>query len=132
MGPDTEKLEKLLLEFKNGKHFYAGYKRPSEIWSENHALVLTSHYEGLPIVIIEAGLFGRTCVVTNVSGNAELISENVDGFSAHTDSQEAIDEALERAWSKRFEWQQMGDLLRRKLLNIIPDQPGKILADIIL
>jgi len=131
-GPDREKLELLLLDFSNGKHVYAGYKNPSEIWAECHALVLTSHFEGLPIVIIEAGLYGRTCVVTNVSGNAELISNHVDGFVAQTDTIEAIDEALEIAWEHRLEWQQMGLLFKQKLQDILPNQPGKVLADTIL
>jgi glycosyltransferase involved in cell wall biosynthesis len=122
----------LLLDFANCKHVYAGYKNPSEIWAECHALVLTSHFEGLPIVIIEAGLYGRTCVVTNVSGNAELISNYVDGFVAQTDTIDAIDEALESAWEHRLEWQQMGLLFKQKLQDILPNQPGKVLADTIL
>ena len=131
-GPDKQKLEEMLLDFPQGKHVYGGFKSPFEIWSENHALVLTSHFEGLPIVIVEAGLCGRTCLVTNVSGNAELLSDNVDGFVAKTDTADAIDEALERAWVHRFEWLQMGELLRQKMINTIPKNPGQILADTIL
>ncbi|MGR6086944.1 MAG: glycosyltransferase [Arcticibacter sp.] len=131
-GPDKQKLEQMLLDFPQGKHVYGGFKSPLEIWSKNHALVLTSHFEGLPIVIIEAGLCGRTCLVTDVSGNAELISDNVDGFVAKKPNIEAIDTALESAWVNRFEWQQMGELLRHKMIQVIPENPGQILADTIL
>lgn len=131
-GPDREELVQMLTDFPSKRHFYAGYKKPSDIWMENHGLVLTSHFEGLPIVIIEAGLYGRTCIVTNVSGNAELISDHVDGFVASNDTFEAIDEALESAWDHRTDWQNMGVLLKKKMEDIIPNQPGRILADTII
>jgi len=56
----------------------------------------------------------------------------VDGFVAQTDTIEAIDEALEIAWEHRLEWQQMGLLFKQKLQDILPNQPGKVLADTIL
>ena len=52
------------------------------IWAEHHALVLPSRFEGMPLVVVEAMLCGRPCIVTDVGGNAELIRDGINGFLA--------------------------------------------------
>lgn len=48
---------------------------------ENSLLyVSTSRYEGLPYSLIEALALSKPCVVTNVDGNKDLISNNKNGF----------------------------------------------------
>ena len=79
-----------------------------DIWTNNHILVMPSYYEGMPIALVEAMLSGRTAVVTDVGGNAELIKDNVTGFMARAANKGAFQEALERAWLKNVNWEQMG------------------------
>jgi len=80
----------------------------NDIWANNHILVMPSYYEGLPIALVEAMLSGRTAIVTDVGGNAELLNDNVTGFIAKAANKGAFQEALERAWLKKQSWEQMG------------------------
>lgn len=45
-----------------------------------NALVLTSHYEGLPMVMIEAMSRGIPCLVANFSGYEDIINVNENGL----------------------------------------------------
>jgi glycosyltransferase involved in cell wall biosynthesis len=81
-----------------------GFATPRDIWRENHVLVLASRAEGLPIVVVEAMLCGRICIVTDVGNNTEVIEDGVDGSIAKCASATGIRDALERAWERRTEW----------------------------
>jgi len=100
-----------------------------DIWRTHHALLLPSRYEGMPLAMIEAMLCGRVCVVTNVAGNAELMEDNVSGFVAASATIEHLDEAMERAWSARARWQEIGRLAGEAARARVPRAPGETLAD---
>lgn len=78
------------------------------IWRDHHALVLPSRFEGNALAMIEAMLSGRMPIVTNVGRAAELVDDNENGFIAQAATFELLDDALERAWQRRHEWQAMG------------------------
>lgn len=78
------------------------------IWRDHHALVLPSRFEGNALAMIEAMLCGRMPIVTNVGRVAELVDDNENGFVAAAATLELLDDALERAWQRRHEWQAMG------------------------
>lgn len=98
------------------------------VWASHHALILPSRYEGLPLVIVEAMLCGRTCIVTDVAGNTELIDDNVTGFVAKAPTPELLDEALERAWQQRESWYEMGKAAAEKVRQVIPPDPIAVFA----
>jgi glycosyltransferase involved in cell wall biosynthesis len=99
-----------------------------EIWATHHGLILPSRYEGLPLVIVEAMLCGRTCIVTDVAGNTELVDNNVNGFVAKAPTPELLDEALERAWQQRESWYEMGKAGSEKVRQVIPPDPIAVFA----
>jgi glycosyltransferase involved in cell wall biosynthesis len=78
------------------------------LWAEHHGLLLPSRAEGNSLSLIEAMICGRVPITTNVGRANELIDDNESGFIAPAATVELIDEALERAWEKRGEWQSMG------------------------
>jgi glycosyltransferase involved in cell wall biosynthesis len=94
-----------------------------EIWRVNHLLLMSSRMEGLPLVLVAAMLSGRTAVVTDIGAHAEVIDDNRTGFLATAPTVEALDEALERAWLRRFEWQQMGEDAMSFIHQFIPEDP---------
>jgi len=42
---------------------------------------------------------GRTVIVTNAGGTAELVTEDITGFVSKTD-QDMLEVAMEKAWNK--------------------------------
>ncbi len=96
---------------------------PRQIWATNHALILPSRFEGLPLAIEEAMLCGRPVITTDVAGNAELVRDGVNGFVAAAPAASLLDEALERAWQRRKEWQELGRQARRDVLAVVPEDP---------
>lgn len=46
----------------------------------NDVFILSTHYEGLPISIIEALSYGLPVIASNVGGNDELVENNVNGY----------------------------------------------------
>ena len=50
--------------------------------------LLTSDYEGMPNVVLEAMAAGRPCVATRINGVGELIEDGATGFTAARDASE--------------------------------------------
>lgn len=103
--------------------------RPLEIWREHHCLVLPSRGEGLPLAIVEAMLCGRPCIVTDVSGNAELLQKGVTGFIAEGPTSNAVDAAMEEAWGRRDDWHQMGRCAAASVRRYVPPRPAEVFAN---
>lgn len=80
-----------------------------QVWSNHHALVLPSRYEGMALVLVEAMLCGRPAIVTDVAGARELVRDNVNGFLAKAPTVELLDEAMNRAWENRHRLKEMGE-----------------------
>ena len=103
-----------------------------QIWESNHALLLPSRYEGAPLVVIEAMLCGRLPIVTDIGRNRELIDDGESGFVADGAIVGLLDDAMERAWKKREQWQAMGALAGQQIRQRYPSDPIREFADQIL
>jgi glycosyltransferase involved in cell wall biosynthesis len=101
------------------------------IWKNHHALILASRAEGLPLSLVEAMMCGRPAIVTNVGGNAEVLTHGVTGFLA-APFENSIDEALEEAWTNRHELQEMGRVASKKIRELVPPNPSEDFADKLL
>jgi glycosyltransferase involved in cell wall biosynthesis len=105
---------------------------PTEIWRKEHCLILPSRAEGLPLAIVEAMLCGRPSIVTNASGNRELLEDNVTGFIAASPTVRDLDEAMERAWQNRASWRAMGGRAAASVRLLVPPDPARVFADDLL
>lgn len=56
--------------------------------------VSTSKYEGLPYSLIEALALSKPCIVTNVDGNKDLVSNNENGFVVNEDKLEIAEKII--------------------------------------
>jgi glycosyltransferase involved in cell wall biosynthesis len=122
-------LERLLKMMDLPKARLAGHaSRIDEIWKKNHALLLPSRHEGLPLALVEAMLCGRPGIVTDVAGNAEMITDNETGFIAAAAKAACLDEAMERAWHKRDQWRLIGLDAASRIKELLPPDP---IADLI-
>jgi glycosyltransferase involved in cell wall biosynthesis len=123
-GPCRLGLEAMSRHLHVSKIRFMGYSQSiREIWSHNQLLVLPSRFEGLPIVIVEAMLSGRPVVTTDVAGNLSYLDDNISGFVAHSPTVDCLNEAMNRAWSRRNEWREMGITARRNIVKALPSYP---------
>ena len=123
-GEHTFQLKKLKDYFGLDKVQIRGHSDPEEIWKENHAMILTSRYEGLPLALVEAMLCGRVSIVTDVSGNREVLTEGKTGFLAKHPEPESVSEAMDRAWERRNEWKEIGENAKKDIRRIVPENPS--------
>jgi glycosyltransferase involved in cell wall biosynthesis len=124
-GPSQPSIEKLIRLHEMDNVTIAGQTADvEEIWRTHQMLVLPSRFEGLPLVVVEAMLCGRPCVVTDIAGNAELIEDNVTGFVAAAPVAKYLDEAMERAWARRDEWREIGAAAACEVRRRVPADPA--------
>ena len=109
--------------------FVGHVQNVESIWAANHALILPSRYEGLPLALVEAMWCGRPAILTDVGGNAELCTDNETGFIAPAATAASVGDAMERAWQHRSEWQQMGQAARARAEALVPRNPIELFAD---
>ncbi len=102
------------------------------IWADHHALVLPSRCEGLPLALVETMLSGRVAIVTDVAGNPEVVEDGKTGFLIGAPTEEALDEAMERAWQRRQEWCAIGERAARAIRELVPADPASAFADQLL
>lgn len=93
------------------------------VWASHHALALVSRTEGMPLVVVEAMLCGRPCIVTDVGGNCELVRDGVNGFVAKAPTVEFVDEAMNRAWENRHRLREMGQAAARDVRAWVSRDP---------
>jgi glycosyltransferase involved in cell wall biosynthesis len=129
-GGSPEGLRRLAaMEGVSGRLKIGGYMQDIEsLWAHHHALLLPSRYEGLPLAILEAMLCARPCIVTDVAGNREPLEDNVTGFIAASPTVAHLDEAMERAWQRRHDWQAMGCAAAAAIRAVMPEDPAGVLA----
>jgi len=130
-GLNEEGLHRLIRYFNLKNVFVGGQVQTSDIWKQNHALVLPSRFEGLPLALVEAMLSGRFGIVSNVSGNKEVFINEQSGFLAEAPQAEYFDIAMEKAWQRKDEWEAIGIKAKQYIKTIVPENPGKELLNMI-
>jgi glycosyltransferase involved in cell wall biosynthesis len=100
-----------------------------QLWAEHHGLLLPSRAEGNALTLIEAMICGRVPITTNVGRASELIDDNESGFIAPAATVELIDEALERAWQRRADWQAIGQRAAQAIRARHSLRPAEDFAD---
>jgi glycosyltransferase involved in cell wall biosynthesis len=102
-----------------------------QIWRDHHALVLPSRAEGSSLAVQEAMACGRVPIVTPVGGNTELVEDEVSGFVAAAPTADALDDALDRAWARRDEWEVIGIAAQARIASLRLDAEGSPLAALV-
>jgi glycosyltransferase involved in cell wall biosynthesis len=127
-GPQRTSLEHLARKLALTSVTFAGFVRDVPgIWTDHHGLILPSRCEGMPIVLVEAMLSGRVAIVTDVGGNTE-IADNATAYIASAPTEDALDEAMERAWSERQRWRDVGAAAGARIRTLVPREPERCFA----
>ena len=133
-GPDLEHVKKYAKMLGvEGKVEFRGYVRDvQKIWIESHAMILPSRGEGTPLAILEAMMCGRPVVTTDVGGNREVLEEGVTGWIAAVATKRSFAQAMERAWSDRFRWREMGAAAHVRAKQIADNNSPYRLLEVLL
>ncbi|CAN5387971.1 hypothetical protein BH10BAC1_BH10BAC1_15950 [soil metagenome] len=102
-----------------------------KVWEQNHVLLMPSTLEGTPLSLIEAILCGRTAVVSDVGGNAELIEDGISGFVAEAPSVNSFGKAMERMWGRKDELKILGVYANETSKNKVCLNSHEIILDLI-
>lgn len=106
LRPEAEKLSQEL--GVSGKIKFLGWQKDiAGIFSKIDILLLTSRWEGLPVVVLEALASGIPVVATNAGGIPELIASGINGFIEEKgDCQKLANDVLTLAEddNKRFQF----------------------------
>lgn len=94
-GVERENVEKQVVDYGLQRVFFEGFQQPKSYYERASILLLTSEYEGFPLVLAECMSFGVIPVVYNsYSAVGDIIADSKDGIVIpyHTDGYKA-DEA---------------------------------------
>jgi glycosyltransferase involved in cell wall biosynthesis len=129
-GPNERCLRTMVEQLGLTNVYFAGQqKNIEEVWSEHHALILPSRFEGMPLVLVEAMLCGRPAIVTDVGGNLELVRDGVNGFVAKAPTIELVDETMNRFWDNRERLREMGSIAAKDVRLFVGADPGRDFAN---
>jgi glycosyltransferase involved in cell wall biosynthesis len=87
-GPERQALENLIVELDLSEvvSLLGNREDTVELYSMADSYVMSSAWEGLPIVLLEAMSCSLPCVVTDVGGNADLVRNDETGFVVPLDN----------------------------------------------
>jgi glycosyltransferase involved in cell wall biosynthesis len=129
-GPNREGLMSLQRTLGVERVAFEGRSADIEqVWRDHHVLVLPSRAEGLPLALVEAMMCGRPAVVTDVGGAREVVEDGLTGFVAAAATVDDLDAALERMWERRPDLLRMGAAAAAHIRELVPADPGAVLAD---
>ena len=95
LQPDTEALVRSL-GLESRVRFLGVRRDVTELLSAADGYVLSSAWEGMPIVLLEAGAAGIPVVCTAVGGNREVVLDGVTGFVVPPRDSAALADAMIR------------------------------------
>ncbi len=123
-GPDGDLLAQQSQDAGIEKfQFHGRVEDIKDIWLNCHAILMPSRMEGMPIVLISAMVAGRVPVVTDIGGAAEVVTDEYNGFIAKFPEVAEVEDALERAWAHRADWEKFGLRARSSALSYLPEDP---------
>ena len=101
-GPDRDKYEKMMKEKQLEDYiiFLGAQKNPYPYFNISDCLLMSSEYEGYPVVFVEAQILGLPIITTDVSDSREDI-ENKYGIVINKNTEEiyiAMKEFIEKGY----------------------------------
>lgn len=101
------------------------------IWETNQALVLSSTIEGVPMVVVEAMLAGRTVLATDVGGVERYVVDGQTGFIIGEPKAKYLAQGLEKLWANRAQLQQLGENAFHRTKALVDPTPEKSFLNLI-
>ena len=96
------------LEIEKNVNFLGEVSQVNELYENLDIFVLTSHFEGLPNVVMEAMASSLPVVAVNVGGTQELIKESITGFLCSPDNAKELANKVNYLITNNKEAKKMG------------------------
>ena len=96
IGPEREEIEELCKTLGLQEHIsFLGLRKDiPELMQAADAYVMSSRWEGMPIVLLEAAASGLPIVATDVGGNREVVQDGVTGLLVPAEDSWALGEQM--------------------------------------
>jgi glycosyltransferase involved in cell wall biosynthesis len=92
-------------------------KKLIQVYQNATIHVVPSIYEGLPTVLLEAMACGLPIVATDIGGNRDLISSNVNGLLVPSRSPKEMAKAITLLWGDEFLRKKIGKNARETIMH---------------
>ena len=131
-GPIKNPLERLAvrLGISNRVTFAGHVASVEDIWTANHALIMPSRYEGMPLAMVEAMLCGRPVLATDVAGHSEIVIDGKTGYLAGPptvcDCGGVLGETLR---ANKANLENMGKAGAERIRELVPLNPAHVFAE---
>jgi L-malate glycosyltransferase len=115
-GPDRYELESrtIAMGLDRDIRFLGNRRDVPDLLAAADIFVLSSLWEGLPLVLLEAMAAGLPAVVTAVGGNPEVVEDGASGMLVPAGDERALVEALSSLLSDPLRREQMGRAARER------------------
>lgn len=112
-------LEKLAatLAIAEQVQFLGVVRNVPELLQQNQLAVLSSHYEGMPLALLEGMAAGCIAIGSKVPGIQEVLRHGEDGFLVTENDVEAMAETIKKSLSQIDVLQDLADAGRQRALN---------------
>lgn len=128
-GHDEPIIRSIIAEngLENRVKFYGHIPDVSDVWRDNHIILLPSRQDSGPITLFETMLAGRTVIATRMGAIPEYINDGENGILSKDITVDSYRDALERAWARKEEWCDWGKKARETLLSKYDFHPDQTL-----
>ena len=131
-GVDDESLQEMARYLGVTNVEFSGFQgNMDQVWAQHHGLILPSRAEGMPLAMLEAMAMSRMVIVSTAGGNAEIVTDGVNGFIGECGEQ-SFEAAMERAWEQRAHWPAIAEKARETVLREVPAKPEQTFANLLL
>jgi len=120
----SRQIKNLILQSNliNSVFIYGSKQDIKTILEQSNIAVLTSQSEGLPVALLEYGLYGMPVVVTNVGEIPSLIQDGLNGFMVDTGNVDLFFDALVKLIENEILQDDFGKALQQTISNVCSEQ----------
>lgn len=122
-GPEQQNLEDLIRKYNlEERVMMVGYVKKESLLSEADLFILPTFSEGLPLSIIEAGIFGLPVIASAVDGIPEIIENNSNGLLTQPGSAQELASAIKLVLQDEHTANKMGQRLNKTAISNFSEQ----------
>lgn len=107
----------LVLNLQQQVQFLGQVKGLPSVLMNRQIFILSTHYEGMPLALVEAMAAGCACIGTNVVGVREVIDDGINGLLVPENDAQALADAIEKLITKPEQARLIAQSAREKAIR---------------